>query len=197
LQSEVREDQRERWESIVSRVEAIDSEVEESMARLQIATENEANAVQEEAAERLADLEGAVVEAELEVIAERDALIVEAGRRLNRLEADLDEVARIIWETGIPLPTTPEAGPQIPTPGAGTLSTPSASGRVPVDPARVDELRAELSEVRARIAAIHAEAEEPTELAEVREEVSTRVAEATRDVREALYVPRWAVAVRM
>jgi hypothetical protein len=72
-----------------------------------------------------------------------------------------------------------------------------SSVKVPVDPARLDELRADLNELRTRIAEIEAEDEEASRLAEVREEVSTRVAEATREVREAWYDTRWAVAVRM
>jgi hypothetical protein len=142
-----------------------------------------------------------VAEAELEVIDERDALIAEAERRLSQLEADLEEIANTISESA--RVQEPDAGRELPAPGVGgTLPAPYGSTTIgsvngPVDPARLDDLRSELNDLRARIAAIEAEAEEPSRLAEVREEVSTRVAGATREVREALYDTRWAVAVRM
>lgn len=167
MEQNLTEDQRERWEELADRVDRVEDGVHRNVMRLEeaerVATEEEARAVQGETSGQLAELEAEVTRVELQLAADGGELSSKAEQKLQALRADLDEIAR------------------------SAAAYAEAEG---LDPREVEELRSELDEVRAELATLQELPEDAPEFSDVREEVSQRVAELTREVRGIWYDTR-------
>lgn len=167
------EDQQERWEQLSSRVEQMEETVQRDLERLEAADAQEARAVRDDASEVLAELEAEVARADMELATDSEELSSRAEEKLARLELDLDDIARAVREYRETLPADPDAEEQ------------------EHDLRALEGLRTELDELRTNIARVPEVAEDDPEFADVRDELSERLATLTREVRELWYGARW------
>lgn len=170
LQERVEPAVEESWNELTSSTQSASSEIMSELDRLATATADEARAIQQAAAERLAELEAEVVRAEISSVAERDSLVTVANDHLSNLEEDIASLASLEPDmTGETMPST----------------------TIPVEIDEQAALQERLGNVRTSVAEAAGGTEEDFE--EIRENISTDIAQLTEEVRRRWYEGQWGV----
>ncbi len=194
----------ERWTDVAAKVEETRGDVLQDVDEVDVADADEARRVRDRAAERIAELEAEVARAELEFAADRQALRDRTDERLSELEENLTELARLVPASDRPQDVAPGAVPpeaQAPeTDPADPAAAPeqtrvmTAAHDLDLDPSEVRGLQEDL--VEAQQLAAERVADEDRDLDDLRDELSDRVAELTRDIRKHWHAFQWSTTTQ-
>jgi hypothetical protein len=173
----------EEWDEFSDAAQETASAVMADLDRLSQATADEARQIRRAASDRLAELEAEVARKEVAAAEDAESLTMAVGEKLRSLESDIEALGAP--EPAPMAPPAPEATPQ-PAPPVTPETTPASDGEMAAAllKERLEQVRAELEEVGSRAA---------NELAEVRDDLSTSVAELTREVRREWYRMQWEI----
>jgi len=172
LRGEVREDRIDRWTQLTSDVEETRGEVMESLRQVEAADRDEAHRIRERTSERLAEIEADVARNEIELTADAPTLERRVDEHVQRLQSDIGYLQDQLRDY-----QTRDRGDD------GWLNLSRG-----LDADHFADWQDELAEIRSDLRERTADGDAVEDIAS---DLSDRVADLTRDVREHKHAIRW------